>query len=100
MKRRLNLRINLHVLGMVAANLLVWGVAINALADESAGPDGPGLGDLVTYRDEAGGAWCAHVDAMIPNGPGGVPFAWITIDVDTRRAVRVPVSLLKAGCPL
>lgn len=93
-------RLNLHVAGMVAANLLVWGVAINALAGESAGPDAPDLGDLVTYVDAAGGAWCAHVGALVPDGVGGVPWAWITIDVDTRRAVRVPVSLLKAGCPL
>ena len=59
-----------------------------------------GLGDPVTYTDASGGPWCAHVGAILENGVGGVPWAWITIDADTRRVIRVPASLLSAGCPL
>jgi len=63
-------------------------------------PVGLGLGDPVTYIDAAGGPWCAHVGAILENGVGGVPWAWITIDADTRRVIRVPASLLSVGCPL
>lgn len=93
-------RLNLPFLGMLAAVVLLWAWVFSAFAEGIAGPVGPDLGDLVTYTDAAGGAWCAHVGAIVPDGVGGVPWAWVTIDVDQRRAMRVPVSLLRAGCPL
>jgi len=69
-------------------------------AQAIARPAGLGLGDPVTYTDAAGGPWCAHVGAILEDGVGGVPWAWITIDADIRRVIRVPASLLSAGCPL
>lgn len=59
-----------------------------------------GPGDLVTYTDAVGGLWCAHVGDVIENGVGGVPWAWVTIDADTRRVARLPIALLNAGCAL
>lgn len=59
-----------------------------------------GMGDLVTYTDAAGGSWCAHVGAILEDGVGGVTWAWITLDADARRMIRLPASLLSTGCPL
>lgn len=80
--------------------LCAWVVVGFGGAHAVAGSARLGLGDPVTYTDAAGGPWCAHVGAVLDNGVGGVPWAWITIDADTRRVIRVPASLLSAGCPL
>jgi len=80
--------------------LCAWFVVGIGGAHADAGPVTLGLGDPVTYTDAAGGAWCARVGAILENGVGGVRWAWITIDADARRVIRLPASLLSAGCPL
>ena len=80
---------------------LCAGVVVGiGVAHAVVGPVRLGPGDLVTYTDAAGGPWCAHVGAILEDGVGGVPWAWITIEADARRVIRLPASLLGTGCPL
>lgn len=53
---------------------------------------------LVTYTDPMGARWCASIAYLDPEGPGGVAWAWLTLQADPRRIVRAPLAQLAEGC--
>lgn len=87
-------------LGRVALLVLVLAVfawAGAAFAQAIVGPAGPMRGDVVTYTEPTGRAWCATVGTT-DAGADGLPWAWFTINADPRRVFHAPVSDLVAGC--
>lgn len=57
----------------------------------------PTVGMVCTYTDLNGTDWAATVQA-IASGPGGLPWAWLTINADPRRIVKLPAFELQGRC--
>lgn len=74
---------------------LVWAVLVDRCTAEAASVMEPGA--VVTYTDAAGRDWCATVQT-IATGVGSTPWAWLTINADPRRVVRVELPDLRMGC--
>jgi hypothetical protein len=72
--------------------LVSWPSMVTA----KAGPPGPAIGDTVTIT-MAGRTWCATVNE-VDTGVDGSPWAWVTINADTRRVFHWPVGEMTAEC--
>jgi hypothetical protein len=84
MGRPLLLRMCALVLGTIALQAQAAGASMSA-------------GQRVTYRDNGGTAWCATITA-VEAGVDASSWAWLTIDADRRRVVKVEVVDLVDGC--
>ena len=89
--------INWPVLAWLALCLAFWAMVGGAFAQAIAGPAGPMRGDIVTWNEPGGRAWCATVGTT-DAGADGLPWAWFTINADPRRVFHAPVPELRAGC--
>lgn len=83
--------------GALALDVVLWVLVglffgcTDAKADEL-----PRVGMVCTYTDQGGTEWAATLQA-IASGAGSIPWAWLTINADPRRVVKLPAFELR-GC--